>query len=130
MKPVTHDAKRPSRGWEGWFAKLEDCRSLTDGWNGYSAVAPTGASIENAEAFLKVMQKAGYEPTRVAPSAMGGVAVTRRQDSKKVLVEFYNDGRVFALFSAQPSDMDVKQVPVDTAAFAAFASEIKEYLDG
>jgi hypothetical protein len=103
---------------------------LTDGWNGYSAVAPAAAAIENAEAFLKAMQKAGYEPTRVAPSAMGGVAVTRRHDGKKVLVEFYNDGRVFVLFAAQPSNMDVKQIPVDTSAFAKLASEIEAYLHG
>lgn len=115
MKPVVHDTMRPSRGWEGWFAKLESCRSLTDGWNGYSAAAPAAVAIENAEAFLRSMQQTGHEPTRVAPSAMGGVAITRRNESKKALVEFYNDGRVFVLFSAQSSEMDVKQIPFAVA---------------
>src|SRR5690242_7316015 len=120
MKPIIHDAMRPSREWEAWFAKLESCRSLTDGWNGYSAAAPALTAIENAAAFLKAMQQAGCEPTRVAPSAMGGVAITRWNDSRKVLVELYNDGRTFALFSTQPSDMSVKQIPVDASAYAAF----------
>lgn len=116
--------------WIAWFDKLESCRSLSDGWNGYTAAAPAITAIDNAEAFLRAMQQAGCEPTRVAPSAMGGIAITRRNDRKKVLVEFYNDGRAFSLFSTPPSYMNVKQVPLNAASFAAFIGEIQEYLDG
>lgn len=130
MKSVAQDAMRPSQGWEAWFAKLDGCRSLVDGWNGYSAAAPASAAIDNAELFLKAMQAASCEPTRVSPSAMGGVAITRRNDRKKVLVEFYNDGRAFSLFSEQSSEMGVKQVAIDATSFAAFVAEMQSYLNG
>ncbi len=69
---------QPTSAWTRLFEKLESCRILKDGWNGYSAAAPNDLSIQNAHLFLQVMQLEGIEPTRVAPSAMGGIAITRQ----------------------------------------------------
>ena len=125
--------RRPVAGnagdWTKWFTRLTNLRGLKDRWNSYTAPRPDELAIRNAEAFLTAMRDADYEPTRLAPSAMGGVAITRRQDKRKVLVEFYNDGRVYALFSDRDTlAMDVQPVPQQT--FAAFIPTIRKYLDG
>jgi len=114
--------------WPMWFARLAEFAHLEEGWNSYTAPAPNEVSIQTAGVFLKVMQAAGREPTRLAPSAMGGVAVTRRQGNRKVFVEFYNDGRVYALFAQRPDDMRVVPVTSDEASFQGLASEMGDYL--
>jgi hypothetical protein len=133
LKPTAGSPAGPpptGPGWSTWFTRLDACRSLQEGWNGYTAPAPAPVSIDNARVFLEAMQQAQYEPTRLAPSAMGGVAVTRRVGDKKVLVEFYNDGRAFALFSTRPSEMRVVPLAVAPASFQAFVVEMREFLNG
>jgi hypothetical protein len=77
------------------------------------------------------LQSAGYEPTRVAPSAMGGIAITRKTDDKKAFVEFYNDSRVYALFSNRDSkEMHVEPLAIDPSCFQSFLVKMREYLNG
>jgi hypothetical protein len=118
------------RLWDGWFQKLEACLSLNPGWNGYTAQPPSRTAVEYARVLLSVMCREGYAPTRLAPSAMGGVAVTRKAGNRKVLVEFYNDGRAFALFSERGGDMRTTPVGTDRMAFLALLRQMREYLDG
>jgi hypothetical protein len=120
----------PGTAWQNWFDKLESFAALRDGWNSYTAPKPNELSIRTARQFLEVLQAASYEPTRVAPSAMGGVAITRRAGPRKVFVEFYNDGRVYALFSEPPSGMRMAPLQVDPLSFRHFIEEMREYLDG
>jgi len=119
----------PGPQWDLWYGKLDACRTLQEGWNGYTAPAPGDAAIENARTFLDVMRQAGLGPTRLAPSAMGGVAVTQKAGNRKVLVEFYNDGRAFALFSLRGGDMRVAPVALGVDAFRHFLDEMREYLN-
>lgn len=122
MSDVVH-----ASSWPKWFTRLTNLRGLKDGWNSYTAPRPAEPALRNAEVFLAAMKVAGSEPTRLAPSAMGGVAITRRQGDRKVLVEFYSDGRVYALFSDRSgATMDVKPVPPES--FAIFVATMREYL--
>jgi hypothetical protein len=91
--------------WQKWFAKLESLHELKPGWNGYTAPVPSDTALQTASIFLAELQAQGFEPTRLAPSAMGGVAITRRQGDRKGFVEFYNDGTVYALFSIRSGQM-------------------------
>lgn len=119
-----------SVGWDVWFSKLESCRRLSDGWNGYTAPAPTASAVDHAYAFLQAMQQDHCDPTRLAPSAMGGVAITRKAHDRKVLVEFYNTGQVFALFSGPTTEMRVIPVAVDSLALQSFLAEMEAFLNG
>jgi hypothetical protein len=120
-----------SSDWETWYKKLASCKSLRDGWNGYTAPAPSEQAIDLAMRFLDAMKATELSPTRVAPSAMGGVAVTRKVGERKVLVELYNDGRVFALFSDRGTEeLPVEEVKDDPGSFKAFVTKMREFLDG
>ena len=89
-------------------------RTLKDGWNGYSAPAPSRAALVNARSFLTTLMSVTYEPSRVSPSAVGGVGISHKKNGRRVYVEFFNDGAVFALFSDRQSEPISKQViPAD-----------------
>src|SRR5947209_2248124 len=52
-----------------------------------------------AAGFVSALTEAGYQPTRVAPSAASGVGITRWVGDRNVLVEFFHDGYASALFA-------------------------------
>jgi hypothetical protein len=116
--------------WQKWIVKLEDLRQLKPGWNGYTAPVPSDTALRTASMFLDEMRTQGFEPTRLAPSAMGGVAITRRQGDRKGFVEFYNDGTVYALFSDRSGQMGVVQVQVDCLSFRRLIGDLRDYLHG
>ena len=121
--------QRSPRGasWDAAFSKISQLR---DGWNGYSAAAPTERAILTAKSFFDVLLHGNFEPTRLAPSAVGGVATTHRQGPRKVYVEFYNDGRVLALFSDDVSEPLIKRVDPNDTSFKSLIAEMRDYLHG
>jgi hypothetical protein len=117
--------------WDQWFKKLYACFDLDEGWNGDCSPPPQDVAIYNASVLLKVLRDAQYEPTRIAASAMGGVAITRKVGNRKVLVECYNDGRVYFLFSDRASgSMDVKPLSLDRGSLTTFIASMREFLNG
>jgi DNA-binding transcriptional ArsR family regulator len=125
--PERREEVPQSTGWESKFSQL---RELPEGWNGYAAPAPTKTAILALKSFVDFLLRADFEPSRLAPSAVGGVAVTHRRGSKKVYVEFYNDGRVLALFSDDVSDPVIKRVDPGCESYKELIAEMRGYLDG
>jgi hypothetical protein len=114
-----------------WVAKVWSFTRLSPGWNGGRAPAPTLAAIGNAARFVFAMAEAGYRPTRIAPSAVGGVAMTRRVGERKALVEFFNDGSASALFADDATrQMETQRVPVTPGGLRDLLDKSREYLDG
>jgi hypothetical protein len=129
--PIGQETREPSADWETWEQQLASCKLLKDGWNGYTAPAPSERAIKLAAILLDSMRNGEVAPTRVGPSAMGGVAVTRKVGDRKVLVELYNDGRVFALFSDRRSnDLPVEEIKDTPESFASFIMKMRDYTDG
>ena len=118
-------------GWDKWFQKVEEALHLEKGWNGDDAPAPELVSAVQSTRLLDAMRRADYPPTRIAASAMGGIAITRKVGNKKVLVEFYNDGRAYFLFSDRGSgSMDVKPLLPDQASLTRFIASMRDFLNG
>lgn len=116
--------------WWEMKTKLESFADLSDGWNGYSAPAPNSISIDHAMHFLLTMQVNSCEPTRLAPSAVGGVSITRRVRERKVYVEFLNNGLISALFVDDAArTMKTSRLELSSDFNDAIA-EIEEYLCG
>jgi hypothetical protein len=107
------------------FARLET------GWNGSNAASPTALAIATAERFLK--SHPDWPPTRVEPSAMGGVGITYRTGGRRVYVEFYNDGKIHVLFSDRSSGdlkMTTRPLTLDASVLKEFSTEAQGYLNG
>jgi len=125
--PVT-DAKPeiPNNG--DWRKKLDAMRSLRIGWNGYDAKPPSELAVTTASSYLDQLASEQLAPTRVAPSVVGGVGITCRKGDRGVYVEFYNDGRVHALF-AHGEDAATTSVDPTAAGFHNLLIRAREYLD-
>jgi hypothetical protein len=114
-----------------WLSKLDSFRTLKDGWNGYSAPAPSPLAIDFAAHFLSLCQEHNLTPTRCAPSAVGGVGVTFRHDQRKGYVEFYNDGRVALLLADDATrELHTMQVEPTDENFRATIGEVRAFVDG
>lgn len=116
----------------GTFAdQLDAIAGLQPGWNGYTAPAPEGRAVDNARAVLDAAMEAGFPPTRVGPSVMGGAALIFRREQRKVFVEFYNNGTVYAMFSdgrGMPSRCSpLSLAPDDLARFFAEACDFLDH---
>jgi hypothetical protein len=126
-RPEPHREEPRRLAWEATLSKLSQ---LQEGWNGYAAPAPTEEAILTARSFVDTLLQEQYEPNRLAPSAVGGVGVTHRKGSKSVYVEFYNDGRVLALFSDELSEPEIKRIEPCLNSFLMLIAQMRGYLDG
>lgn len=107
--------------------RLESFKTLQNGWDSYGAPAPSGTAIGNAEAFVANLPEA-IGPYRLAPSVVGGVGFTHRGNGRKVYVEFFNDGRVFALFSDGQSEPMTREVLAVRSGYRGLIAEMNGYL--
>lgn len=131
VTPADWIAERVNRTFDSWQTKLAQLRGLATGWNGYSAAPPNEKAIQTADRYLGALRSSSWEPDRLEPSAMGGVGITHRRNGKKVYIEFYNDGRVHALFSERgdPPRMSTQPVGADPLSFEQFIAKARSYLN-
>lgn len=109
--------------------QLDDMHKVVDGWNGYSAPAPSAFAIDNARQFVNELYKVVPTAMRVAPSAVGGVGITLSKGEKAVYVEFYNDGSIYRMLIDDGIDTDVQPVRPDAHNLELLASEATNYID-
>ncbi len=122
---------RPLRSdWiENALDQLDDMQTVVDGWNGYSAPAPSTLAINNARQFVYELYTVVPSALRVAPSAIGGVGITLSKREKAVYVEFYNDGSIYRMLINNGIDTDVQPVRSDAHNLGLLASEATDYID-
>jgi hypothetical protein len=117
--------------WSELFDALNELSCLSDGWNGYSAPAPSEHTIHVAADFLAVMQEHGCVPSRIAASAVGGVGITRRLGDRKAYIEFLNSGLISRLLADDRTEsMDTQRVENNRESFEAVISDIEAFLHG
>ena len=109
--------------------RLKQLQKLEAGWNGYSAPAPSNTAILTAQGFLSNILDKKIEPSRLAASAVGGVGITHKRNTKRVYVEFFNNGEISALFSDNESAPQSKRIKASYGRFRELIKEIQDYLD-
>src|SRR5262245_54926616 len=109
-----------------WAEKFSRISRLQEGWNGYTAPAPTETAVLLARSFIDMLVREKYEPRRLAPSVVGGVGVTQRKGKRSVYVEIYNDGRVLALFSDDVSEPEIKRIEPGYQSFKRLIAEMRD----
>jgi hypothetical protein len=110
-------------------SRLSKIGSLSAGWDGYSAPAPSSSALRIAKDLLKTFCREDFAPKRVSPSAVGGVGITHKRKTRKIYIEIYNNGEVYALFSDGISEPDVKQVELDEQSLLRLVRAMRVYLD-
>jgi hypothetical protein len=108
--------------------QLQSFAALKKGWDSYSAEPPTVAAVNESIIFIRSISST---PTRVAPSAIGGIGITFRKEDgdRKVYVEFRNEGVNYAMYDDDIKDSDPHIEKLDTKRFdlklKVFFSELK-----
>ena len=115
--------------WQDLFEKLDSYLGLAPGWDGYSALPPSSLAVERAKEFLALLRGAELEPARVRPSVVSGIGLTIRKGRRKVYVEFYNEGTVYALFSDGESEPETRQIQARQDNYFALMGQTREYLN-
>ena len=118
-----------STDWGRLFGKLESFTEFKNGWDGYKAPSPNATAKKNSRSFLESLNLENYSPSQVVPSVVGGIGVNRWRGSKKVYVEFNNNGKVHALYSDGSKPPDVEQVQPDKIGFQVLIQRMRSYFD-
>ena len=91
-------------------------------------IPPNSEAIRLAREFIIQMKRNGQPPTRIAPSVVGGIGVTKRVGDRMAYVEFYNSGKVYALLTDDHTDGCV--IEVFPEEYPSLLVQIKDYLNG
>ena len=106
--------ERNELSWLGRFHReLGKLASLPVGWNSYDAQPPGRSSIDAAHRFLSELAEipdVTLVPSRIAPIADGGVAVSFLKDHFRASLDFLDSGEVVAIVARRGSESDVWDV--------------------
>jgi hypothetical protein len=88
--------------------QIESLGQLPRDFNGYGSEAPNDESIRLASQVVLAAKK--IRPTRVLPSAQGGVAVYFVQGSKRGDIECLNTGEIVATMAGGQEDLRIWEI--------------------
>lgn len=113
--------------------RLLSIRHLKRGWDGYGATPPSQQAFDLCIDFIDVLDscKPPTNPTRLAPSVAGGIALVLGQGGQEVFIEFYSDGEVYAMFSTleEKEEPRIMRVVSTTEGFRGFIRLVESFLE-
>jgi hypothetical protein len=96
-------------------------------WNGYDSQAPNDLSMSLARGVV-LSSLATIVPTRVVPSAEGGVVVYFAQHGKYADIECLNSGQILGTLSSGAGS-DPKVWPIHPKQIAAAIQKIEQFIN-
>lgn len=116
-----------------WDREWDYLSSLKPDWDTYGADAPSERAIETAKSFLDELGENNPDPSRIAPSAEGGVAVTFASGTRTYMIEFFNDGDISTVWSDGRGRVDAEEIMVEAMGnfgWKYVLSKVDEFLAG
>jgi len=117
---------------ESQYQKLRSnivfCSHLNDDWNSYGAEKPTVRTIQAVNRLLSRLHIEFFLPTRVIPSAEGGVAAYFSADDKTSYLEYRNSGEVILAMYDRQSEPVIFELSESDADESRALSLIRDYL--
>ncbi len=121
-----------SRSERSRFAELREeidrLGKLASGWNSYDADPPNSTSIYWAQIVLEILSEASFYPSRIAPSAEGGVGFIFAKDNLYADIECLNTGEILAVTSSGQARPYVWSVSPDRGEIKRSLEQIRVYL--
>lgn len=77
--------------------RLKRASQLKRGWDTYDGDPPNQTATALALKVLTLLRAAALPPTRLLPSAEGGIAMSFVKDSRRAEIEIYNTGEIAAV---------------------------------
>lgn len=111
------------------FRALFELKNLEANWDSYGAPPPNARSLFEAQRILtRLVDEEAMSPSRVVPSAEGGVGIVFVQDDRYADFECFNDGAIAAVISDR-SRGTPKVWNVDDRSLSDSIQRIREFLD-
>jgi hypothetical protein len=116
QEPLSLSQGMPYELWLRWqlapaFAaaesQLERLAHVNSGWDSYGAEPPNVAARNSAARILSFLKDAGVVPTKIVPSAEGGVAICFVSGSRYADIECLNAGEILAVTYRGKEDPNV-----------------------
>jgi hypothetical protein len=111
-------------------SSLDAYATLVDNWDSYGAAKPTRRSIEAADRFLHRLFAELFMPSRVVPSAEGGIAVYFNSDCRTAYLEYRNSKEVILAMFDDHSDPIIVELTENDADESRAVSLIRGYIAG
>lgn len=109
---------------ESSFRGLEE---LETDWNGYDSAPPSSLSLQRAQGFLNALAAMRFRPTRIVPSAEGGVAVIFSDGRRYGDVEFFNRGAIVGATYTGRNEPDIWELGPTDMSYLEGAGRIREF---
>jgi hypothetical protein len=98
------------------YKAVQAMASLREGWDTYGASAPTAIARDNAVRVLDRLLSKNLTPSKVLPSAEGGVAISFTASSRRYAdIECFNSGDILAITSNRRSEPVVWAVGTESS---------------
>jgi len=117
---------------DAWFAEAQDgldsLRDTPEGWDGYEAEPPNDDAIANTRRVLDILQRLGFRPDRIAPSAEGGIMLSFYVGKRYGDIELFNTGESLAVTSDGGGSPHVWEVAEDEDAITDALETIRDHI--
>jgi len=103
---------------------------LRPNWDSYGAPAPSGRSIANAIRVLNLLESLNLDPTRILPSAEGGVGICFVREDRYADIECSNDGEVLGVYYVGAQMPALLETDGTEASISAALEQIRNHIRG
>ena len=119
----------PKQSWmQLWMERLWTLSGLSDNWDNYGAQAPAAIALSNASICLQHLSDMDYQPSKLLPSAGGGVVLVFANDKDFATIEFLNSGDSI-LELRQKNQKAVIEVVPSLTELTAVINRIKQLIN-
>jgi len=103
---------------------------LPQNWDSYGAPAPNGTSVANAILVLNLLESLNFDPTRILPSAEGGIGICFVQGDRYADIECSNEGEVLGIYYAGAQMPALLETDATGASISAALERIRNHIRG
>ncbi len=103
---------------------------LRPNWDSYGAPAPNGRSIANAIRVLNLVESLNLDPTRILPSAEGGVGICFVREDRYADIECSNEGEVLGVYYIGAQMPVLLETDATDASISAALEWIRNHIRG
>jgi len=97
-------------------------------WDSYGAPAPNESSVANAIRVLNLLETLNLDPTRILPSAEGGVGICFVRGDRYADIECSNEGEVLGVYYVGEQMPTLLETDATDAAISAALERIRNHI--
>jgi hypothetical protein len=109
---------------------VHDLTKLRPNWDSYGAPAPNGTSTENAIRVLNLLESLNLDPTRILPSAEGGVGICFVREDRYADIECSNEGEVIGVYYVGAQMPTLLETDATDASISTALERIRDHIRG